>query len=154
MKPTTRMTDAGPKRCLNGIFEIPESFSTGSTSACALESYHAPPVSHSRANPARSEAGRGRRIAGPEEVANWLPAPESGPFSMKLQRSWLRPQVLDGTWTPPPVGKYRTAPSVRSSRPIGPRMRDRWAANHILRMILSVSSYGCMLVVVFLTLGS
>src|SRR6266702_6397137 len=76
MKPTTRITDAGPKRCLNGIFEILESFSTGSTSACALESYHASPVSHSRANPARSEAGRGQRVErGPEEEANWLPAP-------------------------------------------------------------------------------
>jgi hypothetical protein len=33
---------------------------------------------------------------------NWLPAP-AGPFSLYLRAYWPEQQILDGTWTPPPV---------------------------------------------------
>ena len=33
---------------------------------------------------------------------NWLPAPP-GPFSLYLRAYWPDQQILDGTWTPPPV---------------------------------------------------
>ena len=75
-------------------------------SACALESYHASPC-HTAMQIQREVmlSEDSALSAGPEEEANWLPAPESGPFSMKLRLSRLRPQVLDGTWTPPPIRK-------------------------------------------------
>jgi hypothetical protein len=59
--------------------------------------------------------------AGPEEEANWLPAPESGPFSMKLRLSWLRPQVLDGTWTPKcdhPIERRWPRPTLGLEMPV------------------------------------
>jgi hypothetical protein len=37
---------------------------------------------------------------------NWLPAPP-GPFSLYLRAYWPQPQILDGTWTPPPVTRFR-----------------------------------------------
>ena len=37
-----------------------------------------------------------------EKESNWLPAPAE-PFSMTLRLYWPKPQVLDGTWTPPPI---------------------------------------------------
>jgi hypothetical protein len=35
---------------------------------------------------------------------NWLPAP-AGPFSLYLRAYWPDQQILDGTWTPPPVAR-------------------------------------------------
>jgi hypothetical protein len=37
---------------------------------------------------------------------NWLPAP-AGPFSLYLRAYWPGEQILDGTWTPPPVARFR-----------------------------------------------
>jgi hypothetical protein len=37
--------------------------------------------------------------------SNWLPAPD-GPFSLYLRAYWPEPQILDGTWTPPPVARF------------------------------------------------
>jgi hypothetical protein len=38
--------------------------------------------------------------------SNWLPAP-AGPFSLYLRSYWPEPPILDGTWTPPPVTRFR-----------------------------------------------
>jgi len=38
--------------------------------------------------------------------SNWLPAP-AGPFSLYLRAYWPEPPILDGTWTPPPVTRFR-----------------------------------------------
>ncbi len=38
--------------------------------------------------------------------SNWLPAPD-GPFCLYLRAYWPEPQILDGTWAPPPVGRFR-----------------------------------------------
>ena len=35
--------------------------------------------------------------------ANWLPAPQSGRFSMNLRLYWPETRVLDGAWFPPPI---------------------------------------------------
>jgi hypothetical protein len=37
-----------------------------------------------------------------DQRRNWLPAP-AGPFSLYLRAYWPGQQILDGTWTPPPV---------------------------------------------------
>ena len=34
---------------------------------------------------------------------NWLPAPESAPFSLYLRAYWPDAAIADGLWTPPPV---------------------------------------------------
>jgi len=39
---------------------------------------------------------------GPDDRANWLPAP-TGPFNLSLRLYAPRPQAVDGRWTPPPV---------------------------------------------------
>ena len=38
-----------------------------------------------------------------DHESNWLPAPQSGPFTMNLRLYWPKTEVLDGSWTPPPV---------------------------------------------------
>jgi len=38
--------------------------------------------------------------------SNWLPAPD-GPFCLYLRAYWPRQPILDGTWTPPPVTRFR-----------------------------------------------
>jgi hypothetical protein len=38
--------------------------------------------------------------------SNWLPAP-AGPFSLYLRAYWPKQPILDGTWTPPPVIRFR-----------------------------------------------
>ncbi|MGW5570418.1 DUF1254 domain-containing protein [Nocardia thailandica] len=43
---------------------------------------------------------------GTERQANWLPAP-AGPLGITMRLYAPRPQVLDGTWNPPPVRKLR-----------------------------------------------
>ncbi len=40
---------------------------------------------------------------GAEKEANWLPAPKQGPFNLTIRVYWPKPEVLDGTWTPPGV---------------------------------------------------
>ena len=37
--------------------------------------------------------------------SNWLPAPKDADFSLYMRAYGPRPQVLDGSWTPPPVQK-------------------------------------------------
>jgi hypothetical protein len=39
---------------------------------------------------------------GAEKESNWLPAPIES-FEMALRLYWPKPNVLDGTWTPPPI---------------------------------------------------
>ena len=41
-----------------------------------------------------------------DQRRNWLPAP-AGPFSLYLRAYWPGEQILDGTWTPPPVNRFR-----------------------------------------------
>lgn len=44
-----------------------------------------------------------RESPGKDKESNWLPAPESGSFTMNLRLYWPKASVLDGSWTPPPV---------------------------------------------------
>lgn len=44
-----------------------------------------------------------RESPGGAKESNWLPAPKSGGFTMNLRLYWPKPEVLDGTWSPPPV---------------------------------------------------
>lgn len=44
-----------------------------------------------------------RASPGKDKESNWLPAPGQGSFTMNLRLYWPKPQVLDGSWTPPPV---------------------------------------------------
>jgi hypothetical protein len=43
----------------------------------------------------------------PEESKrdNWLPSPKDRDFSLYVRTYWPKPQVTDGSWTPPPVKK-------------------------------------------------
>jgi hypothetical protein len=41
----------------------------------------------------------------PAERANWLPAPRNADFSLFIRAYWPKPEVIDGSWTPPPVKK-------------------------------------------------
>jgi hypothetical protein len=45
----------------------------------------------------------------PAERANWLPAPD-GPFMAALRTYGPGPEVLDGSWTMPPLTVRRTHP--------------------------------------------
>jgi hypothetical protein len=40
----------------------------------------------------------------PVQLANWLPAPE-GDFSLYVRAYWPKPEITDGSWTPPAVTK-------------------------------------------------
>jgi hypothetical protein len=40
----------------------------------------------------------------PAQRANWLPAPK-GDFSLYVRSYWPRPEITEGSWTPPPVRK-------------------------------------------------
>lgn len=44
-----------------------------------------------------------RESPGKDKQSNWLPAPKSGSFTMNLRLYWPKDEVLDGSWTPPPV---------------------------------------------------
>ncbi|ANN74052.1 DUF1254 domain-containing protein [Bordetella bronchialis] len=44
-----------------------------------------------------------RRAPRGERQANWLPAPESGPFMLNMRLYWPRDIALDQQWAPPPV---------------------------------------------------
>ncbi|WP_246237940.1 DUF1254 domain-containing protein [Pseudomonas akapageensis] len=39
----------------------------------------------------------------PAQRANWLPAPGGKDFSLYIRTYWPKPEVTDGTWTPPAV---------------------------------------------------
>ncbi len=43
---------------------------------------------------------------GPEKESNWLPAP-NGPFYLVLRMYLPKPEVLDGTWSAPPLERTR-----------------------------------------------
>lgn len=40
-----------------------------------------------------------------DKESNWLPSPAVGTFSLTLRLYMPKPQVLDGTWLPPPLQK-------------------------------------------------
>jgi hypothetical protein len=44
-----------------------------------------------------------REPPGRDKEPNWLPAPAKGPFTMNLRLYWPKPEVLDGSWSPPGV---------------------------------------------------
>ncbi|WP_346840071.1 DUF1254 domain-containing protein [Microbulbifer sp. SAOS-129_SWC] len=44
-----------------------------------------------------------RESPGSDKEANWLPAPQSGNFSLMMRLYWPALEVLDGSWAPPPV---------------------------------------------------
>jgi hypothetical protein len=44
-----------------------------------------------------------RDSPGPDRESNWLPAPASGTFTMNLRLYWPKSEVLEGSWSPPPV---------------------------------------------------
>jgi hypothetical protein len=44
-----------------------------------------------------------RETPGKDKEQNWLPAPPSGAFTMNLRLYWPKPEVRDGSWTPPGV---------------------------------------------------
>ncbi|CDP82298.1 hypothetical protein BN975_00348 [Mycolicibacterium farcinogenes] len=44
----------------------------------------------------------GAKSPGPDQEANWLPAP-NGPFSLYIRTYWGQPAITDGTWKPPAV---------------------------------------------------
>jgi len=50
-----------------------------------------------------------RESPGADKESNWLPAPKSGGFSMNMRLYWPKPEVLDGTWKPPPVKELVTS---------------------------------------------
>jgi hypothetical protein len=41
-----------------------------------------------------------------ELQSNWLPAP-AGPFCLFMRAYWPEQAIIDGTWTPPPVTRFR-----------------------------------------------
>jgi hypothetical protein len=43
---------------------------------------------------------------GLDKESNWLPAP-TGPLSITMRLYWPRMEVLDGTWSPPPVKRVK-----------------------------------------------
>jgi len=47
---------------------------------------------------------------GADKQANWLPAPKDGPFTLTLRIYSPRAEVMDGSWTPPPVKKVPGQP--------------------------------------------
>ena len=44
-----------------------------------------------------------RASPGADKDSNWLPAPQSGSFTMNLRLYWPSFEVIDGRWSPPPV---------------------------------------------------
>ncbi|HEX8806575.1 MAG TPA: DUF1254 domain-containing protein [Candidatus Aquilonibacter sp.] len=46
-----------------------------------------------------------RDSPGKDKESNWLPAPKSGNFTMNMRIYWPKDNVLDGSWSPPPVKK-------------------------------------------------
>jgi len=48
-----------------------------------------------------------RESPGKDKENNWLPAPQSGGFSMNLRIYWPKQAALDGTWKPPAVEQIK-----------------------------------------------
>jgi hypothetical protein len=48
-----------------------------------------------------------------EKRSNWLPAPQSGPFTMNLRLHWPKPEALHGAWLPPTVTRVGSPGSLR-----------------------------------------
>ncbi|GFE71676.1 protein of unknown function DUF1254 [Chroococcus sp. FPU101] len=48
-----------------------------------------------------------RESPGKDKESNWLPAPESGRFTMNLRLYWPKAEALNGTWTPPGVKQVK-----------------------------------------------
>lgn len=44
---------------------------------------------------------------GKGKEANWLPVAADKPFNLLMRLYWSREEVLEGTWTPPPVNRVR-----------------------------------------------
>jgi hypothetical protein len=49
-----------------------------------------------------------RESPGGDKASNWLPTPASGPFTLTLRLYWPKPEVIKGTWVPPPVRLQET----------------------------------------------
>jgi hypothetical protein len=44
---------------------------------------------------------------GADKEANWLPAPEKGPFSVYSRFYWPKKEALDGTWQKPAIQRVK-----------------------------------------------
>ncbi|MFG1466619.1 DUF1254 domain-containing protein [Xanthobacter sp. DSM 24535] len=44
-----------------------------------------------------------RESPGKDKEANWLPTPKSGTFTMNMRLYWPKAEVIEGSWSPPPV---------------------------------------------------
>ena len=44
---------------------------------------------------------------GADKEANWLPAPDIGPFNLTVRDYWPKEAMLDGTYKLPPVKKVQ-----------------------------------------------
>jgi hypothetical protein len=53
-----------------------------------------------------------RESPGDERERNWLPAPDSGDFSLSLRLYWPRRAVVDRAWSPAPVLRDASMPST------------------------------------------
>jgi hypothetical protein len=41
------------------------------------------------------------------QLANWLPAPKDADFVLFMRAYWPKPEILEGTWMPPSVGRTK-----------------------------------------------
>lgn len=48
-----------------------------------------------------------RESPGKDKESNWLPAPQSGAFTMNLRLYWPKAEALNGTWAPPSVKQVK-----------------------------------------------
>jgi hypothetical protein len=48
-----------------------------------------------------------RESPGKDQESNWLPAPQSGAFTMNLRLYWPKAEALNGTWAPPSVKQVK-----------------------------------------------
>lgn len=53
-----------------------------------------------------------RDSPGAGKESNWLPAPKSGSFTMNMRLYWPKTEVLDGSWSPPPVKRVTDSGTV------------------------------------------
>jgi len=49
-----------------------------------------------------------------EQQANWLPTPHNKAFSLTLRMYWAKPELLNGSWVPPPVKHDGSSPNAQS----------------------------------------
>jgi Protein of unknown function (DUF1214) len=55
-----------------------------------------------------------RDCPGIEKRSNWLPAPQSGPFTMNLRLHWPDPEALHGAWLPPTITRVGSSAGLRA----------------------------------------